>query len=142
MSVKKKTITIGQLANAVGVNLETVRYYERIGLMPKPDRTEGGHRAYGHEHVLRLSFIRRARALGFSIEDVRGLVTISAISDRPCADAKAIVGTHLAKVRARLAALTNLESILAATASRCGDTSAQKCPVLELLDIPTPSDFS
>jgi len=71
-------LSIGQLAAAAGVNLETVRYYERIGLMPPPARTGGGHRAYDSAHVQRLAFIRHARALGFGIEDIRALLTLAA----------------------------------------------------------------
>jgi MerR family mercuric resistance operon transcriptional regulator len=63
-------LTIGKLAKAAEVNFQTVRYYERIGLMPKPVRTTGGHRNYGHEHLRQLTFIHRARELGFSIEEI------------------------------------------------------------------------
>ena len=70
-------LTIGRLADGAGVNLETIRYYERIGLMPKPGRTEGGHRNYASAHVRRLTFIRRARELGFAIEDIRALLDLA-----------------------------------------------------------------
>ena len=75
MTTRTRGITIGQLAKAAGVNLETVRYYERIQLMPRTNRTEGGHRAYDSGHVRRLAFIRRARELGFGIENIRALLT-------------------------------------------------------------------
>ena len=69
-------LKIGQLAQAAEVNFETVRYYERIGLMPRPIRTKGGHRHYGHEHLRQLTFIRRARELGFPIEEIRSLLAL------------------------------------------------------------------
>jgi DNA-binding transcriptional MerR regulator len=72
-----QALTNGRLAEAAGVNLETVRYYERIGLMPSPDRTTGGHRAYEPEHVRRLTFIRRVRDLGFGIGDIRALLALA-----------------------------------------------------------------
>ena len=77
-------LTSGQLAKAAGVNLETVRYYENIKLMPPPPRTEGGHRAYDAAHVRRLTFIRRSRELGFSIDEIRALLALSAPG--PCAE--------------------------------------------------------
>ncbi|ECE6962100.1 MerR family transcriptional regulator, partial [Salmonella enterica subsp. enterica] len=71
-----RDLTIGKIARATGVHLETVRYYERIGLMPEPVRTAGGYRSYGSEHVRRLSFIRRARELGFGIKDIKALLAL------------------------------------------------------------------
>lgn len=130
-------MTIGQLANAVGTNLETVRYYERIGLMPKPDRTEGGHRAYLQEHVRHLLFIRRARELGFSIDDVQALLTISESEQRSCAEVKRIASIHLANVREKLENLSKLESILAATVAQCNDTATSACAMLDVLGAPT-----
>lgn len=140
MFTKPRGITIGQLANAAGVNLETVRYYERIGLMPAPDRTGGGHRAYEDEHVRHLAFIRRARELGFSIEDIRALLALAASGHRSCADVKQIANTHLVNVRAKLADLAKLESILAATVAQCSGTTTPTCAVLDVLDTPLSLD--
>lgn len=138
MFTKPRGITIGQLANAAGVNLETVRYYERIGLMPVPDRTGGGHRSYEDEHIRHLAFIRRARELGFGIEDIRALLALAASEHRSCADVKQIANTHLVNVRAKLADLAKLESILATTVAQCSDTATPTCPVLNVLDTPFP----
>jgi MerR family mercuric resistance operon transcriptional regulator len=128
-------LTIGKLAVLSGVNLETIRYYERIGLMPAPDRTEGGHRVYVEAHRRRLTFIRRGRDLGFGIEAIRGLLDLAEPGHRSCDDVQTIAAAHLADVRAKLADLVRLEGILAQTVSRCADpASAPACPVLEMLE--------
>jgi MerR family mercuric resistance operon transcriptional regulator len=129
-----KPLTIGQLASAAGVNFETVRYYERIGLMPSPARTASGHRAYEQAHLRRLAFIRRARELGFSIEDIRTLLALAEPSRVSCAEVSEIARTHLDDVRAKLADLMRLEGILAATIARCPGDPAPSCPVLDMLD--------
>jgi MerR family mercuric resistance operon transcriptional regulator len=127
-------LTSGQLAKAAGVNLETVRYYETIKLMPPPPRTEGGHRAYNDTHVQRLTFIRRARELGFSIDEIRALLALAAPHQGSCAEVKDIAAKHLAEVQAKLADLAKLEAILAQTISRCTGEAAAVCPVLDMLD--------
>ena len=127
-------LTSGQLAKAAGVNLETVRYYENIKLMPPPPRTEGGHRTYDSTHIQRLTFIRRSRELGFSIEEIRALLALSAPHHGSCAEVKDIAARHLAEVRAKLADLAKLEAILAETISRCTGDAATPCPVLDMLD--------
>lgn len=129
-------LTIGRLAAATGVNLETVRYYERIGLMPRPARTASGHRAYEQAHVRRLAFIRRARELGFSIEQIRALLALAEPSRASCAEVKEIAQMHLGEVRAKLADLAKLESILSATIAQCLGDAAPSCPVLDMLAMP------
>jgi MerR family mercuric resistance operon transcriptional regulator len=135
MITKMRGITTGALASAAGVNLETVRYYERIGLMPRPPRTEGGHRAYESGHVRRLSFIRRARELGFSIDEVRALLALANPEHRSCAEAKSIASVHLTDVRAKLADMAKLEGLLTAAISRCTGEPTVACPVLDMLDV-------
>lgn len=127
------SFTIGRLSSAAGVNLETVRYYERIGLMPPPARTASGHRVYEQAHLKRLAFIRRARELGFSIEDIRTLLALAEPSQVSCANVREIAQTHLEEVRAKLVDLTRLESILASTIARCSGDPAPSCPVLDML---------
>lgn len=129
-------LTIGRLAAATGVNVETVRYYERIGLMPPPARTASGHRAYERAHVRRLAFIRRARELGFSIEQIRALLALAEPSRASCAEVREIARTHLDDVRAKLADLTKLEHILGATVARCSGDPAPPCPVIDMLAMP------
>lgn len=127
-------LTIGKLAQATGVNLETVRYYERIALMPAPVRTSGGHRVYDDSHRRRLSFIRRARELGFTLEQVRELLRLSVEEGQPCCAVVEIASAHLDDVRRKIADLTRLEAILAASVDRCAETmTGPSCAVLEML---------
>lgn len=133
MTAHARGITIGQLAKAAGVNLETVRYYERIGLMPAPARTESGHRAYDDKHIRKLAFIRRARELGFSIDDIRTLLTLAEPERASCAEVNEIASAHLSEVRTKLNDLARLEQILARTVARCSGNHAPSCPVLDML---------
>lgn len=128
-------LSIGRLAALTGVKLETIRYYERIGLMPAPDRTASGHRAYAEAHRDRLAFVRRGRELGFRIEDIRALLALSEPPRRSCREAKSIADAHLRDVRARIADLTRLEALLAASVGRCaGDGPPAACAVLRMLE--------
>ena len=128
-------LTIGELAGQSGVNLETIRFYERIGLMPEPSRTEGGHRLYAEPQVRRLAFIRRGRELGFGLDAIRALLELAEPDQRACREVQAIAEAHLIEVRAKIADLARLEAILAATVSRCGSPdTAPACPVLEMLE--------
>jgi len=126
-------LTIGRLAAAAGVNLETVRYYERIGLMPAPDRTDGGHRSYRAEHRARLAFIRRARDLGFSVNDIRALLALAEPGGRSCAEVKVIAADHLEQVHAKIADLSRLAAALEQAVRRCGDGNAPECPAIQVL---------
>lgn len=128
-----RALTIGRLAQDAGVNLETVRYYERIGLMPKPDRTPGGHRSYTAEEGRRLAFIRRARELGFGLDDIRALIALAQPGRTSCAEVQAIAAAHLETVRAKMADLARLEAALAGTVDRCRGDTAPSCPVIEVL---------
>lgn len=126
-----KILTIGQLAALTGVNLETIRYYETIALMPKPPRSAAGYRIYAAEHRLRLSMIRRARELGFSVDDIRGLIGLE--EPRPCAEVEPLAAANLASVRAKIADLQRLETILDAAVRGCAGGRPQICPVIEIL---------
>ena len=128
-------LTIGELASQGGVNVETIRFYERIGLMPEPNRTDGGHRLYTEPQLRRLAFIRRGRELGFGLEAIRALLELAEPEQRSCREVQAIAEARLADVRAKIADLARLEAILAATVSRCGSPeTAPACPVLEMLE--------
>lgn len=131
-----RSLTIGRLAEAAGVHLETVRYYERIKLMPPPARTTSGHRAYEEGDIRRLAFIRRARELGFGVGQIRALLAHSEPSDASCAEVREIARIHLGEVQAKLADLARLERILAATVARCSGDPAPSCPVLDMLATP------
>ena len=129
-------LTIGKLADGAGINLETIRYYERIGLMPEPGRTRGGHRTYAAFHIRRLTFIRRARELGFSVNDVRALLNLAEPHRASCGEVQKLAAHHLQAVRAKLTDLTKLEKILANMIAQCGDNRAYSCPVLAMLESP------
>lgn len=131
-------LSIGRVARASGVHLETIRYYERIGLIPAPGRTEGGHRAYEAPALRRLAFVRRARELGFAIDEIRALLDLAEPGHRACEEVRGVAEAHLKAVRAKIADLRRLETILASTIGRCGeDGPAPSCPVLELLEAET-----
>jgi MerR family mercuric resistance operon transcriptional regulator len=129
----RRTLTIGRLATAAGVNLETVRYYERIGLMPPPDRTSGGHRSYAPEHRVRLAFIRRARELGFSIDDIRTLLALAEPGRQSCSEVKTIASEHLLDIRAKIEDLAKLADVLDEAVRRCGEGDVPECPVIHVL---------
>ena len=135
--LRAEASTIGQLSKRTGVAIETIRYYERIKLLPAPPRTAGGHRSYADGHVRRLRFVRRARELGFGIDNIRALIALAEQEPAPCHDARAIAAAHLADVRNRLADLAALERSLAATVEQCDAqcrrTPAPACPVLDAL---------
>ncbi len=129
----RQGLTIGRLASAAGVNLETVRYYERIGLMPAPDRTLGGHRSYRSEERARLVFIRRGRELGFGLDDIRALLGLAEPGHTSCAEVKAIASDHLDDVRAKIADLVRLETVLDSAVQQCGAGDTPICPVIDVL---------
>src|SRR5258708_3286277 len=133
MSDKVNGLHRGELARKTGCNLETIRYYEKIGMMPDPSRTAAGYRVYDQGHVSRLRFILRARELGFSIEEVRGLLTLVDRGTQTCAEVKERTENHLADVRAKIRDLKRIEHILAATAAQCSGDQVPECPVLDAL---------
>jgi MerR family mercuric resistance operon transcriptional regulator len=126
-------LPIGELSRRTGVNIETVRYYEKIGLMPAPARSEGGHRLYGRGHLLRLNFVRRARDLGFTLNEIRDLLELAEQCDLPCAEARVVAAAHLLDVRVKVAALRKMEKVLVEMVARCADGSTPDCPILEAL---------
>lgn len=128
-----QTLTIGRLALSAGVNLETVRYYERIGLMPAPARTQGGHRSYAPEHAQRLRFIRRSRELGFGIDAIRRLITLSEPTLQSCCEVRDMAQAHLTSIEAKIADLQRLQGVLKQTVADCGDGGQVRCPVIEEL---------
>ena len=125
-----------ELARRTGCNLETIRYYEKIGMMPDPPRTPAGYRVYDPDHVSRLKFILRARELGFSIEEIRGLLDLVDGGDQTCVEVKERTERHLADVRAKIADLRRIEKVLSATAARCSGEAVPECAVLETLEGP------
>jgi MerR family mercuric resistance operon transcriptional regulator len=126
-------IAIGELSKETGTNVETIRYYERVGLLPTPARSEGGYRLYRVDHLKRLNFIRRARALGFSIAEVRTLLQLADERERPCREVRAVAEGHLMDVRAEIADLRRMERVLTATVTGCADGTRRDCAVIEAL---------
>lgn len=132
-AARNETFPIGELSRRTGVNIETIRYYERIRMVPAPPRTEGGRRVYAAGHVQTLSFIRRGRELGFTIEEIRTLLALGGPEKAACADVREIAAKHLEDIRAKIADLKKLERLLARTIDRCEGGTAPECPVLEIL---------
>lgn len=130
---KTRAFGIGATARESGVNIETIRYYERIGLMPEPGRTAGGNRQYDHDHLKRLSFIRRSRDLGFSIAEIRTLLDMIDRKDVTCRDVHALTRTHLASVKDKIAHLRRLERVLDRMAEECARGDVPDCPVIDAL---------
>jgi len=129
-------LTIGQLATQGGVHLETIRYYERRGLLPRPPRTGSGYRAFSGEAVRRVRFIKRAQALGFSLREIEDLLTLRARPGRSCANVQAKAKAKIADIDKKLQQLSAMRgalSRLVATCARRGTTSA--CPILDSLDM-------
>ena len=128
-----KGLKRAELARRTGCNLETIRYYEKIGMMPEPPRTLSGYRVYGETHVARLRFILRGRELGFSIEELRGLLCLVDRGTQTCAEVKALTEHHLADIRAKIADLRRIEKVLATTAAQCSGEQVPECPMLDAL---------
>jgi len=126
-------ITIGVLSESTGVNIETIRYYERIGLLPAPPRSPGRHRLYEDDHRQRLTFIRRARELGFSLDEVRTLLGLAGRHKLTCDEVKSLTEGHIADVRQKIRDLRKLERVLSDLAGRCRPNKVPECPILETL---------
>src|SRR6056297_3780022 len=126
-------LTRGELARATGCNIETIRYYEKTGLLPDPPRTDAGYRIYSAAHATRLRFILRARELGFPMDDIRGLLGLEDGTAPTCAEVKERTDRHLADIRAKIADLQRIESVLAETAGRCSGDDVPDCPVLDTI---------
>lgn len=130
-------ITIGRMAKATGTKIETIRYYERIGLLRAPSRTDGNYRSYGEEELVRLSFIRRSRDLGFSIDQIRELLQLSDDRERDCTGVDQIARTHLVEVERKLADLGRLRIELKALITSCKGGSIAECRIIDALGPPT-----
>jgi MerR family transcriptional regulator, mercuric resistance operon regulatory protein len=128
-------IPIGELSRLTGVNIETIRYYEKIKILRPPPRTEGGRRVYGPTETRLLAFIRRGRELGFGLDDIRALLTLGAPGKASCADVREIAAHHLGDIRTKIDDLRKLERLLAKTIAQCSGSRVPDCPVLDILDV-------
>ena len=128
---------IGELSRRTGCNIETIRYYERIGVLDVPLR-RGRYRSYGEEDVGRLGFVRRARELGFTLDEVRALLELATGGQAACAGVRDVAASHLADVRAKIADLKRMERVLAASVRACEAGDDPACPLLQTLRAGTP----
>ncbi|MFA8384174.1 MAG: helix-turn-helix domain-containing protein [Pelagibaca sp.] len=126
-------LAIGTLAKRTGTKVQTIRYYEQIGLLPEPGRTEGGQRRYDDNDLDRLAFIRHARQLGFTLEAIRELLDLSDNPSRSCAEVDVIAHRQLKEVEARIARLEALRKELKRMLRECSRDTVSDCRVLEVL---------
>lgn len=125
--------SIGELARRTGVKVPTIRYYEQIGLLPSPPRTEGQQRRYDTSHAARLSFVRHARELGFEVEAIRELLAMSEKPDQSCAEVDQMAQRHIVEIDRRIAHLTTLREELQRTVDECKRGRVCECRVIETL---------
>lgn len=121
------------LSRLSGCNAETILYYERIGILPPPPRAANGYRVYGTGHLDRLTFVRKARDLGFSLDEVRSLLGLNDPTGMTCAQVHDIAVEHLASVRTRIADLRRVEATLAKTVAQCTGAAVPDCAVIDAL---------
>ena len=126
-------LTIGQLSHKTGVNIETIRYYERVEVMPPPPRSSGGHRLYDQTHLKRLTFVRRSRELGFTLDEIRHLLGLVDGGGYTCGEVKALTERHRKIVRKKIADLRRLEKTLAGISAGCVGDAVPECPIIDAL---------
>ncbi len=128
-------MTIGEVARQAKVNLQTVRYYERRSLLPKPDRTSSNYRSFAPDTVRRIRFIKRAQELGFTLREIKGLLTLRAQSESPCADVFKQVNAKLVDIDTKLRDLQAIRRALAVLMVQCpGKGTVTDCPIVDALD--------
>lgn len=127
-------IGIGELSKQSGCNVETIRYYEQQGLMPDPPRTDGGHRLYGRQMRGRLFFIRRSRELGFTMNEIRELLSLVDREQVSCEKVRSIAEQHLDDIKAKIADLKKMQRTLSDLASRCSGDDVPDCPIIDSLE--------
>jgi MerR family transcriptional regulator, mercuric resistance operon regulatory protein len=137
--VQSMAIQIGELARRTGCNVETIRYYERVGVLPRPPRSAARYRLYDNGDVRRLTFVRRARELGFTVGEVRALLVLSAAnSENTCSEVRELTARHLADVRAKIADLRAMQRVLSDAVSRCDTGEVPGCPLIDALTASAP----
>ena len=128
-------LTIGHVARRCGIGVETVRFYERKGLVPQPDRTASGYRQYPEDTVRRIQFIRRAKEVGFTLREIKELLTMRVRPGTTCADIRAKAEGKLLDIDEKMGALRQMRRALKALVTECqGRGPVSECPVLEALD--------
>ena len=129
---KTAGMAIGDVSRLTGVNIETIRYYEKIKMLPPPPRTKSGRRVYGRAEVRRLSFIRRARELGFTLDEVRALLRLVE-RGYSCGEVRDLTRHHLAEVSQKIADLRRIERLLRKTSEQCAGGKVPECPIIDVL---------
>lgn len=140
--VRESEFTIGELAKATETHAETVRYYERVGLLRAPRRTTGNYRVYASKDAERLAFIRRGRNLGFTIDEIRTLLALAEENDRDCGAVDALAREHLAAIECKIRDLKRLATELRHLICQCHGGSVSECRIIEGLtpnEVPTPA---
>lgn len=132
-TVSREIIRRGELAKRSGCNIETIRYYENIGLLPLPARNKGGHRLYAQADQERLRFLMRCRELGFSIDELRSLLSLVDSGEYSCGEVHELTMNHLKGVRKKMADLRMLEKTLKTIAANCAGGSKPDCPIIDAL---------
>lgn len=127
------TYSRGKLAKLAGVKAETIRYYEKCGLMNVPTRSSGGHRIYSEGDAGRLKFIRRCRELGIAISEIKGLLGLASAGGESCKQVRQATATHLADVRDKIADLRKMERTLTGLINQCDTNTSPECPIIEAL---------
>src|SRR6266853_250807 len=136
---REEFLTRGALAAQTGCNVETIRYYEQIGMLPPPPRSQGGHRLYGQSLVKRLNFVRRSRDLGFTLEEIRKLLRVVDGGNYTCAQVEALAHEHVQDIRQKIKDLKKLKIVLETMASQCSGGKMPACPIIDaLFDARTP----
>ena len=126
-------LPIGALSKQSGVNIETIRYYEKIGVMPAPPRSAGGYRRYDAQHLKRLNFVRRGRELGFSLYELRELLRLADGHAYSCAEVYDLTSEHLAEIRRKIADLRRLQRVMTDMAAQCSRARIPDCPIIDAL---------
>ncbi len=133
MTAGFRPITRGALARQSGVNAETIRYYEKIGLLPEPPRSAGGHRLYGENLQRRLRFIHRCRRMGFTLDEIRELLSLVDREQISCERVQHIAEQHLDSIRARIRDLRRMQKSLAELVAQCSGDDVPDCPIIDVL---------
>ena len=136
MAKLEEALQIGGLSQRTAVNIETIRYYERIGLLTEPPRSSGGYRRYGIEDVHRLNFIRRLRELGFGLDDIRAMLDLAETKRTSCNAVRGLASKHLSTVQNKMKDLRRMERVLKDMIASCDRGTSPECPIIEALGRP------
>ncbi|MEQ8246663.1 MAG: helix-turn-helix domain-containing protein [Alphaproteobacteria bacterium] len=128
-----KWMTRGQISKRTGCNAETIRYYERIGVIPPPKRSSAGHRRYSDNDADRVAFVLRSRELGFRLDQVRNLLSLADRGNDSCADVRAMTSAHVASIRSKINDLRRMERVLKDLVAKCEEGTVPACPIIESL---------